>query len=229
MKEFSVEPNFILEQCGPERPVHLYLQFNGLPGYAWFFPKAYHINVGVGCFASAPVKLIDYFRLLVRLLQRWKMLPSTVTTEDIKGDICPTVGPLSTTQTNRVLLVGDAAGFVSPATGAGIVPGMISGSLAAKTLVEALAHQRFDAPFLSRYQRRWEQQIGRFETELWIQRIFLTRFCNLFVRIGQQDARIREVVGGAQAAGAPGRKGVSIPRLLGRVAWDLLKGSFGQL
>jgi hypothetical protein len=37
------------------------------------------------------------------------------------------------------------------------------------------------------------------------------------------------VVGGAQAAGAPGRKGVSIPRLLGRVAWDLLKGSFGQL
>jgi len=229
MKEFPVEPDFILEQCGPERPVHLYLQFNGLPGYAWFFPKAYHINVGVGCFASVPVKLIDYFRLLVRLLQRWEMLPPAVTTEDVKGDICPTRGPLSTTQTNRVLLVGDAAGFVSPATGAGIVPGMVSGRLAAETLGEALTHRRFDAPFLSRYQVRWEQQIGRFHAELWIQRIFLTRFCSLFIRIGQHDARIREIVSAAQTGGTLGSKGISMPRLLGRVAWDLLKGVLGQL
>lgn len=229
MKEFSVDADFILEQCGPERPVHLYLQFNGLPGYAWFFPKAYHINVGVGCFASAPVKLIDYFRLLVRLLQRWNMLPPAVTTEDVKGDICPTKGPLSTTQTNRILLVGDAAGFVSPATGAGIVPGMISGRLAAQTLAEALTHRCFDASFLSRYQVRWEQQIGRFQTELRIQRIFLTRFCNLFIRIGQHDARIRQIVSVGQAGGVPGSKGISVARLLGRVGWDLLKGASGLL
>jgi digeranylgeranylglycerophospholipid reductase len=229
MKEFPVEPAFILEQCGPERPVHLYLQFNGLPGYAWFFPKAYHINVGVGCFASVPVRLISYFQLLVRLLQRWNMLPSTATTEDVKGDICPTKGPLNTTQTHRVLLVGDAAGFVSPATGAGIVPGMISGRLAAETLAEALSHRRFGAAFLNRYQLRWQQQIGRFEAELWIQRIFLTRFCNLFIRIGQQDALIRNVVAEAQTGGPLGPKGVSISHLLGRVCWDLLRGAFGQL
>jgi geranylgeranyl reductase family protein len=229
MKEFPVDSDFILERCGPERPVHLYLQFNGLPGYAWFFPKAYHINVGVGCFASAPVKLVDHFRLLVRLLQRWEMLPPAVTTDDMKGDICPTRGPLSTTQTNRVLLVGDSAGFVSPATGAGIVPGMVSGRLAAETLSEALTHRRFDASFLSRYQVRWEEQIGRFHAELWIQRIFLTRFCSLFIRIGQHDARIREIVSGTQTGGNLGSKGISMPRLLGRVAWNLLKGVFGQL
>lgn len=229
VKEYPVEPDFILEQCGPERPVHLFLQFNGLPGYAWFFPKAYHINIGVGCFANAPVKLIDYFQLLVRLLQQWKMLPPAVTAQDAKGDICPTKGPLAATQMDRIVLVGDAAGFVSPATGAGIVPAMISGRLAAETLAEALRHERFDAPFLSRYQVRWEQQIGRFQTELLIQRIFLTRFCNLFIRIGQGDAQIRQWVSQAQTAGALGSKGIGISRLLGRVAWDLLKGTVGQL
>jgi geranylgeranyl reductase family protein len=229
VKEYSVDADFILEQCGSERPVHLFLQFNGVPGYAWFFPKAYHINVGVGCFASARVKLIDYFRLLVRLLQRWKMLPQEADSEDMKGDICPTRGPISSTQANRVLLVGDAAGFVSPATGAGIVPGMTSGRLAARTLAEALRQNRFDQSFLSRYQVRWEKEMGHFQTELWIQRIFLTRFCNLFIRIGQNDARIRQIVSQTQVGGTPTGKGVSLPWLLGRVGWDLLKGASGQL
>lgn len=231
VKEFSVDPDFIEEHLAPNRAVHLYLGFQRTPGYAWFFPKTRHVNVGLGCFANHSVKLMSYFKLFVRLLKGWDMLPASASPEKVSAGLCPTMGPLDTTQSNRVLLIGDAAGFVSPATGAGILPGMISGRLAADTLVEALEHDRFDAEFLARYQRRWEKHIGRFRSELMVQRIFLTPFCNLFIRIGQQDEAIRQLVTGTQSHNAGGSlaQGVSIPRLLGRVAWDLLKGAFGQL
>ncbi len=231
VKEFSVDPEFIEEHLAPNRAVHLYLGFQGTPGYAWFFPKTRHVNVGLGCFANHPIKLMGYFKLFVKLLKGWSMLPESARPEKVSAGLCPTVGPLNTTQKDRVLLIGDAAGFISPATGAGILPGMISGRLAADTLVEALEHDHFDAEFLSRYQRRWEKHIGRFRSELMVQRIFLTPFCNLFIRIGQQDAAIREIVTGAQShtAGGSYAQGISIPRLLGRVVWDLFKGAFGRL
>ncbi len=231
VKEFRVNPDFIIEKIGPTRPVHLYLKFNQLPGYAWYFPKANHINVGLGCFANFPIKLFDYFQLFIKLLKKWKMLPSFTDFKGIQAGICPTAGPIETTQSDRVILVGDAAGFVSPATGAGIIPGMVSGRLAAETIVHAFRHQRFDKNFLKLYQEKWERHIGRFKTEQLIQKIFLTNFCNLFIRIGEKDAAVRSLVASAQShspSGAYG-SGVSIPKLLGRVLWALLKGSFGKL
>jgi digeranylgeranylglycerophospholipid reductase len=231
VKEFPVEPEYILDQYGLDRPIHLFLQFNQLPGYAWVFPKAHQINVGLGCFANTPIRLIDYFHILVRLLKEKEMLPDSASLTGVEAGICPTVGPIETTQCNRTLLVGDAAGFVSPSTGAGIVPGMISGQLAAQTLAEALDNNRFDDTFLYRYQIRWENTIGRFRTESMIQRIFLTRWCNLFIRIGEREAGIRKFVAATQSKDPMGYYGreTSIFELLLRVLWALMKGPFGML
>lgn len=231
VKEFPVQPEYILDQYGADRPIHLLLKFNGIPGYAWVFPKAHSINVGLGCFADYPIRLVDYFKVLIRLLNKREMLPIDATIKGLEAGICPTIGPIAKTQGNRVLLVGDAAGFVSPSTGAGIVPGMQSGHLAATTLVEALTHQRFDDAFLNRYQVRWQQAIGRFETELLIQRAFLTRWCNLFIRIGERDKRMRKFVTNTQSGDPSGvfGRGVNVFELMIRVVWALMKGPFGQL
>jgi digeranylgeranylglycerophospholipid reductase len=231
VKEFPVDPEYILDQYGEDRSIHLFLQFNGIPGYAWVFPKAHHINVGLGCFANYPIRLIDYFHLLVRILKKKEMLPASADLKGVEAGICPTVGPLASTQKDRVMLIGDAAGFVSPSTGAGIVPGMQSGQLAAQTIAEASDREQFDATFLERYQFRWEKVIGRFGTELLIQRAFLTRWCNLFIRIGERDAGMRRFVAAAQskeAIGAYGRE-INVLELLLRLVWALLKGPFGQL
>ena len=231
VKEFPVDPQFILDQYGPERSIHLFLQFNQIPGYAWVFPKAHHINVGLGCFANYPIRLIDYFRLLVKILKRKIMLPANADLKGLEAGICPTVGPLRKTQQDRIMLIGDAAGFVSPSTGAGILPGMQSGQLAALTLAEASEQEQYDATFLERYQFRWEKVIGRFETELMIQRAFLTRWCNLFIRIGERDIGMRQFVASTQskdAMSAYGR-GVNIFELLLRIIWALIKGPFGLL
>ncbi len=231
VKEFPVKSNFIRNQFGPERTIHLFLKFNQIPGYAWVFPKVHHINVGLGCFASYPFRLIDYFRLLLRLLKRKAMLPETANLKGVEAGICPTMGPIETTQQNRVMLIGDAAGFVSPSTGAGIIPGMRSGQLAAQTLAEAIEREQFEATFLQRYQRRWEKIIGRFETELLIQRIFLTRWCNLFIRIGERDAGMRKFVANTQIKEQTSSygQGVSVFELLLRFIWALVKGPFGRL
>ena len=231
VKEFSVTPEYILDHYGPDRPIHLFLQFNQIPGYAWVFPKAHTINVGLGCFASFSIQLADYFRLLIRILKQKSMLPESADLSGVEAGICPTMGPLATTQKDRILLIGDAAGFVSPSTGAGIVPGMQSGKLAAQTLAEASDQEQFDKTFLERYQFRWEKTIGRFRTELMIQRAFLTRWCNLFIRIGERDAGMREFVAGTQGKDPSGiyGRGVNVPELLLRIIWALIKGPFGRL
>ncbi len=231
VKEFPVNPEYILNQYGPDRSIHIFLQFNQIPGYAWVFPKAHHINVGLGCFASYPIRLVDYFRVLIRLLKEKSMLPEIADLKGVEAGICPTIGPLQTTQKDRVMLIGDAAGFVSPSTGAGIVPGMQSGQLAAKTLAEASDREQYDTVFLQRFQFRWEKVIGRFKTELLIQRVFLTRWCNLFIRIGERDAGMRGFIAGTQTKDPLGTygRGVNVFELLLRFVWALTKGPFGRL
>jgi digeranylgeranylglycerophospholipid reductase len=68
--------------------------------------------------------------------------------------------PTPRTVTGRVLAVGDAGGFTKPTTGGGIFYSLLTATLAAETLVEAFQRERFDADFLSRYERRWQERLG---------------------------------------------------------------------
>ena len=60
-----------------------------------------------------------------------------------------------------MLAVGDAGGFTKPTTGGGIFYSLLTAALAADTLIEAAAVDRFDAAFLARYERRWQQRLRR--------------------------------------------------------------------
>lgn len=65
------------------------------------------------------------------------------------------------TYADRVIVVGDAAGFTKPTTGGGIFYSLVTASLAAETLVEAFQARRFDGEFLARYERRWQSELGQ--------------------------------------------------------------------
>jgi geranylgeranyl reductase family protein len=71
------------------------------------------------------------------------------------------VGPIRRTYGRRTLLVGDAAGLTKPVTGGGIFYSLLSASLAAETLIDALAADDLGAKRLSRYEARWRQRLGR--------------------------------------------------------------------
>jgi geranylgeranyl reductase family protein len=71
------------------------------------------------------------------------------------------LGPVARTYADRVLVVGDAAGLVKPTTGGGIHYSLLSGSLAAETLDEALRRDRLGASSLERYERGWRRRLGQ--------------------------------------------------------------------
>jgi digeranylgeranylglycerophospholipid reductase len=71
------------------------------------------------------------------------------------------LGPVARTYADRVLAVGDAAGLVKPTTGGGIHYSLLSGTLAAETLDDALHRDRLSAGVLSQYERRWRRRLGQ--------------------------------------------------------------------
>ena len=100
-------------------------------GYAWIFPKADHLSVGVGVFTRSAVRrrLRDE---LSRYLHAVGLGEATV--RSVRGAPIP-VRPRRDVARGRTLLVGDAAGLADPLTGEGISLAILSGRLAAEWIV----------------------------------------------------------------------------------------------
>ena len=80
--------------------------------------------------------------------------------EQVKGGTVP-VCPLNKTYSNRLLLCGDAGGFINPISGEGIYYAMSSGELAAKAVTLALESNKTNEKSLSIYQKMWKNDFGR--------------------------------------------------------------------
>jgi geranylgeranyl reductase family protein len=160
----SLDDGFALEATVPytdlpatlpngARPHDLVFDFAPLPGgYGWLFPKADHINIGVGAFApsSSPQKpgapsvtasssrvgsqdLKQVTRTLLLDYARQKL--GVTTLAHITGQQLG-MGGHTYVPTGRVLLVGDAAGLVDPLTGEGIHSAIVSGQAAAAAILD---------------------------------------------------------------------------------------------
>jgi geranylgeranyl reductase family protein len=104
------------------------------------------------------------------------------------------VAPPRRTYGPRTLLVGDAAGLTKPITGGGIFYSLLSASLAADTLEEALGGDDFSARRLARYEARWRERLGReLKTGGWFRHLlanFTDRELDAFVRaVGSDEVR----------------------------------------
>ncbi len=93
------------------------------------------------------------------------------------------LGAIERTYGERLLVVGDAGGFTKPTTGGGIFYGLLTGALAAETLVEAFQRGRLDAGFLSGYERRWQMRLGpELRVATWLRQL-VTRFSDAEIEI----------------------------------------------
>jgi digeranylgeranylglycerophospholipid reductase len=75
-------------------------------------------------------------------------------------DIVP-LRPLPRSYTERVLVVGEAAGQVKPTTGGGVYYGLLCADIAAEVLEQALETGDFSAKALSAYERKWRARLSR--------------------------------------------------------------------
>ena len=161
---FAVEANV---ECRPgDAPVPLTFDFAPVErGYGWLFPRDGHVNVGLYT-EALPGRVRgdgepDAGRLNRAALERYAAasMPGGCEGDGKEagawaGRMGPVVGQYlglgaagyRPSAETRVLLAGDAAGFVDPLTGEGIYGAIRSGQAAAEALVKALAAPAGTAP-----------------------------------------------------------------------------------
>jgi geranylgeranyl reductase family protein len=98
-------------------------------GYAWIFPKAQYLSVGIMAMRPGPGRLQAGLR---RVAARYGVSLEGVT---VHGHPIPLQLRPERLMTRRVLLVGDAAGLADPLSGEGIRLAIVSGKLAAEALL----------------------------------------------------------------------------------------------
>lgn len=83
----------------------------------------------------------------------------TSTTHCVTGTL--PLGVMKRTYTDRILFIGDAAGFPKPTSGGGVYTGVRSARHAAAVTARACEQGRFDEQILAGYERLWQEDFGR--------------------------------------------------------------------
>ncbi len=163
VEEYEVPGNFIMDAYGENHTSYFHLKPNNMYGYAWTFPKKNALNIGFGAF-WADMKKMDIkkqFAEYLKILRKEKLIPENLKLIKPKGAPLPLRGAIKTTYSDGILLVGDAAGFVSPIGGDGIYYSMWSGRIAGDVVEYAAENNSFKKETLSRYQKEWYTQWGK--------------------------------------------------------------------
>jgi digeranylgeranylglycerophospholipid reductase len=138
-------------------------------GYAWVFPKGDRkANVGLGVQADLWYQTAQRSQaaregilgFLTRFIENRPALAQGYPVTLVGGNVPVALSPRRIV-TDGLVLVGDAARQVDPLTGGGIVNAMAAGQLAAQIGTEAIRAGDVSAPFLARYEERWQTSLGR--------------------------------------------------------------------
>lgn len=145
--------------------VSLFLTMTKTFGYGYIFPKREHVNLGFACkldyyLTELRGKGKEHHAGWVEEMKAKGFVSGETQPAGYKAFPIPISGPLARTYADRVLLAGDAGGFVNAFSAEGIVYAMISGDLAAVAAMDAVKAGRFDAAQLASYERAWKAEIG---------------------------------------------------------------------
>ncbi|NVM03899.1 MAG: NAD(P)/FAD-dependent oxidoreductase, partial [Candidatus Helarchaeota archaeon] len=144
-----------------ERCVHLFLHYNDLPGYAWIFPRKESVNIGIGTLVKLGSRMREQYFKFLNVLKGNNLIPEEIQSKKFKAALVPLSLPLNNCYSDRTLLVGDAAGFVSAITGEGIYYAMSSAKAAAETCIQALKEYKFNAKIMSTFKKIWKKNISK--------------------------------------------------------------------
>ncbi len=191
--------SILINQYFPEKKlVHVHMRFGGLNGYGWVFPKKDHMNIGIGELwiqKKLSVKMInirDIFRNYIKILKDSEIIPKEIKFEEPKCSALPSCH-IEKTYSNRVLLCGEAAGFINYG-GGGIDYAMSSGAIAANVAIDALEKGKTSREFLSRYERLWMDDFGK-DIKLFSR--LQTRFgekTEKYIKLAYKDKKISELL-----------------------------------
>jgi geranylgeranyl reductase family protein len=125
-------------------------------GYAWLFPKREYISAGIG---GRPIKA----KTLIQRLRSYLRSHGLRDDVRVRGCFLPMSRFRHNVYADRLMLTGDAAGFVDSFSGEGIRWAILSGKIAAGTAIRCHEKNRFSADELKEYQ---DQCFSRFGVDL---------------------------------------------------------------
>jgi geranylgeranyl reductase family protein len=145
--------------------MYIYYRIRSHYGYGYVFPKTSHLNVGVGFkldyyLAHLRGEHYAHHQAFVDDLKSKHLLTGQSNRANFRAFPLPISGPLGRTYKDRVLLAGDAGGFVNALTAEGIYYAMVSGELAAHSALAAIRAGDCSSGQLRGYERAWKREIG---------------------------------------------------------------------
>ena len=145
--------------------MYIYYRIRSHYGYGYVFPKTSHLNVGVGFkldyyLSNLRGEHYAHHQAFVDHLKSKQLLVGQSNRANFRAFPLPISGPLARTYADRVLLAGDAGGFVNALTAEGIYYAMVSGELAAHAAIHAIRGGSFSSAQLRGYEQTWKQEIG---------------------------------------------------------------------
>jgi len=128
-------------------------------GYFWVFPRKHSLSMGVGGVSGELSNVPRLLRGLSNMFCEQHGLPP-FRLQNIRGHLLPVFETLITTIDHRVLLVGDAAGFIDAFSGQGMCYAFESGLISAQTVINILKHGQSLAEAASYYRTKILQRFG---------------------------------------------------------------------
>ena len=194
---------YLAGDTGPAERMEIHFLQSLIPGYAWIFPMGEgRVNVGIGTYTrrvrrgEVPLRqALSRFATDPTAMQ--ESLAQTEPVGPMRGHPLRTRLGATRTHDERILVVGDAAGLVSPLSGEGIAPAMESGLLAAAHVLRGLETGDFSASALSAYSRALESRYGADQRAARVLRLLLSSpalLCRVFSRL-RQDEELALLVG----------------------------------
>jgi geranylgeranyl reductase family protein len=175
----DIEHGVALEGNAPHDPAYrstLLLEFGVVPGgYGWLFPKAEHLNVGVGGWGREGPRLRDHLR---RLCQAYGLRAEDLT--NTRGHRLPMRRPEAVLARGRAAVIGDAAGLVDPFSGDGIYEALLSARHAADAALDVLSGR---AATLEPYHDRLTSELAGLQSSSWRLKRAVDRFPRLSLAI----------------------------------------------
>ena len=180
-QEWIIGVEDVLEGVPLEGPpqFHCFLDARLAPGYlAWVVQDGEETHIGVGGYAARfdPLRALESFSESVATLFDF----SRACRVERRGGRIPVGGVLKRIANRRGLLVGDAAGAVSPLTAGGLDPCVRLSSLAASVIAECVGSD--DSSALARYSGKHFR--SRFVSRLWMRRLLSSVRSNALLEAG---------------------------------------------
>ena len=148
----------LVAECVETEIVELY--FRGPWSYGWVFPKRDRLSVGLG----GPIPQMrgsrEMFMSFVRDISLQKKIDLKDRITRINSHLIPLGGVDRRIHGERMILAGDAAGFVDPFLGEGLYYAMKSGEIAADVAALAVENDDFSRKFLAGYAAKCDNAFG---------------------------------------------------------------------